>query len=72
MMLGYKPTAILYGHLHRCSLDDVSGVKIIRSGSFSGTSDDYTISKRISGLPQQMVCIVNNSGVEACYPVSLS
>lgn len=72
MMLGYKPTAILYGHLHRCSLDDVSGVKIIRSGSFLGTSDNYTISKRISGLPQQMVCIVNNSGVEACYPVSLS
>ena len=72
MMLGYKPTAILYGHLHRCSLDDISGVKIIRSGSFCGTSDDYTVSKRISGSPQQMVCIVNNAGVDACYPVSLN
>ncbi len=71
MMLGYKPTAILYGHLHRCSLDDVAGVKIIRSGSFCGTSDDYTVSKRISGSPQQMVCVVNDAGVDACYPINL-
>ena len=71
LMLGYKPTAILYGHLHRCSYDDIAGVKIIRSGSFSGTSDDYTISKRLSGNPSQMVCIVNGDGVEACYPITL-
>lgn len=71
MMLGYKPTAILYGHLHRCSLDDVSGVKIIRSGSFCGTTDDYTVSKRISGSPQQMVCVVNENGVNALYPINL-
>lgn len=71
LMLGYKPTAILYGHLHRCSYDDIADVKIIRSGSFSGTSDDYTISKRLSGTPSQMVCIVNGDGVEACYPITL-
>lgn len=71
LMLGYKPKAILYGHLHRCSYDDIAGVKIIRSGSFSGTSDDYTISKRLSGTPSQMVCIVNSDGVEACYPITL-
>ena len=71
LMLGYKPMAILYGHLHRCSYDDISGVKIIRSGSFSGTTDDYTISKRLSGSPSQMVCIVNGDGVEACYPITL-
>ena len=72
MMIGYKPTAILYGHLHRCSLDDVGGVKIVRSGSFCGTSDDFTVSKRITGSPQQMVCVVNKNGIDACYPVSLS
>lgn len=71
MMVGYKPDGIIYGHLHRCSYDDVSGVKIVRSGSFSGTSDDYTISKRITGTPQQMVCVVNNDGILACYPVEL-
>lgn len=71
MMLGFKPKAIFYGHLHRCSYDDIAGVKIIRSGSFSGTSDDYTISKRLSGDPQQMVCVINAKGIEACYPVIL-
>lgn len=72
MMLGYKPTAIFYGHLHHCSYDDISGVKIIRSGTFANTNDDYTISKRISGNPSQMVCIVDDNGIKACYPVDLS
>lgn len=71
MMLGFKPTAIFYGHLHRCSFDDIAGVKIIRSGSFSGTSDDYTVSKRLSGQPSQMVCVVDSNGINACYPVQL-
>ena len=71
LTLPYIFSAILYGHLHRCSYDDISGVKIIRSGSFSGTTDDYTISKRLSGSPSQMVCIVNGDGVEACYPITL-
>lgn len=72
MMLGYKPTAVFYGHLHHCSYDDIAGVKIIRSGTFANTNDDYTISKRISGTPSQMVCIVDDKGVRACYPVDLS
>lgn len=72
MMLGYKPAAIFYGHLHRCSYDDISDVKIIRSGSFSGTVDDYTISKRMSGKPSQMVCVANEGGIFAYYPVGLA
>lgn len=72
MMLGIIPKAIFYGHMHRCSYDDVSGVKIVRSGSFSGTIDDYTISKRLKGYPQQMVCVVNDDGIKSCYPVNLS
>lgn len=72
MLLGYKPTAIFYGHFHRCSYDEIAGVKLIRSGSFSGTSDDYTISKRLSGKPSQMICVVNNTGIEAYYPVDLT
>lgn len=71
MMLGFKPHAIFYGHLHRCSYDSISGVKIIRSGSFSGTADDYTISKRLCGAPSQMVCIATADGVKACYPIEL-
>lgn len=71
MMLGFKPTAIFYGHLHRCSYDDISGVKIVRSGSFSGTSDNYTITQRLSGKPSQMICVITESGIEGFYPIEL-
>ena len=74
MMLDLKTSdvdAIFYGHLHRCSYDDISNVRIIRSGSFCGTGDDFTVSKRLSGSPTQMVCVVGENGINACYPVSL-
>lgn len=71
MMLGHKPDGIFYGHLHHCSYDDIAGIKMIRSGSFSGTSDDYTISKRITGKPQQMVCVIDDVGISALYPIDL-
>lgn len=71
MMLGFKPEGIFFGHFHRCSYDEIAGVKIVRSGSFSGTVDDYTITKRLSGSPSQMVCVINNDGIEVCYPVAL-
>ena len=71
MMIGYKPTAIFYGHMHKCSYDDIYGVKIIRSGSFSGTGDDYCVSKRIFGNASQMVAVLTNTGVKACYPIEL-
>lgn len=71
MMLGFKPSGIFYGHMHHCSYDDIAGVKIVRSGSFAGTADDYTVSKRINGKPQQMVCVIDNAGIKACYPIDL-
>ena len=71
MMLNFKPRGIFYGHLHRCSYDDIANIKIVRSGSFSGTTDDYTISKRLSGKPSQMVCVIDNNGIKCCYPVQL-
>lgn len=75
MMLDLKTSdvdAIFYGHLHRCSFDDVSNVKIIRSGSFCGSVDDYTISRRLIGNPSQIVCVVGESGIESFYQISLS
>lgn len=72
LLLGYKPEGIFYGHLHRCSYDSIADVKIIRSGSFCGAIDDYTITKRFSGVPSQMVCVLNSDGVKACYPIELT
>jgi len=71
MMIGHKPCSILMGHMHHNSYDDINGVKIIRSGSFAGTGDDYCITKRLYGKPSQMAVVVNDSGVKCCYPIDL-
>lgn len=71
MYLGFIPYAITYGHLHTCAVDETSGVKMIRGGSLAGSGDDYTIEKRLSGKPSQMVCICNEKGVVCYYPVEL-
>lgn len=71
LMLGYKPTAIFYGHMHHCSFDDIANVKIIRSGSFCGSADDFSITKRLHGNPAQIVCVATENGIEAIYPINL-
>lgn len=71
LMLGYKPTGIFFGHMHHNSYDDIYDVKIIRSGSFAGTGDNYCVQKRLYGKPGQMVTIVNDQGVVCCYPIEL-
>lgn len=71
MFLGFKPHAVLYGHMHHCSYDDEQGVKMIRSGCLSGSGDSYTIEKRLYGEPSQMVTVCSDYGVECCYPINL-
>lgn len=71
MHLGFIPYAITFGHLHTCAVDETNGVKMIRGGSLAGSGDDYTIEKRLSGKPSQMVCVCNDKGVVCYYPVEL-
>lgn len=71
MHLGFIPYAITFGHLHTCAVDETNGVKMIRGGSLAGSGDSYTIEKRLSGKPSQMVCVCNNSGVACYYPIEL-
>lgn len=70
-MLGYFPYACLYGHLHTPSYDEANGVKMIRSGSLSGSGDDYTIEKRLNGEPSQTVLVCDNEGIKCIYNISL-
>lgn len=71
MMIGYIPYAVLFGHLHVCSLDECNGVKMIRGGSLAGAGDQYTIEKRLSGKPAQMICVCDEKGIDCYYPVEL-
>lgn len=71
MLLGFVPYAITFGHLHTCAVDETNGVKMIRGGSLAGSGDSYTIEKRLSGKPSQMVCVCNKRGVVCYYPIEL-
>lgn len=71
MHLGFIPYAITYGHLHTCAVDETNGVKMIRGGTLAGSGDDYTIEKRLSGKPSQMVCVCNKKGIICYYPIEL-
>lgn len=62
--------AVLSGHLHHCKVDEVQGIKTVMAGSFIGM-DDYCISKRIYGEPEQMVCVCDNNGIRCSYFIKL-
>lgn len=71
-MIGHIPEAVIMGHLHNNSFQNISNVKVIRSGSLCGTGDDYTMSKRIVGAPEQMVLVVDEGGIRSLHPVTFN
>jgi len=68
LMSGQNVYAVCCGHLHHNSMDYVNNIKIIMAGSFLGM-DDYCISKRIIGIPQQLVCVCDENGIRCSYDI---
>lgn len=61
--------AVLLGHLHHNKLDTVQGIKTIMAGSFLGM-DNFCITKRIYGEPQQLICVVTDKGIRCSYDIN--
>lgn len=72
MMLRYIPDIVIMGHLHHSEYTSISDVDIVRCGSLCGACNDYEISKRIMGKPQQMVLTVGENGINSFYPMKFS
>lgn len=70
-MVGKPVYAVLLGHLHHCCIDNVQGIKTVMAGSFLGV-DDYCISKRIYGQPEQLACVCDESGIRCTYEIKLT
>lgn len=70
-MVGRPIYAILLGHLHHNKIDSVQGIKTIMAGSFLGM-DDYCVSKRIYGHPEQLACVCNKDGLVCPYFIEFS
>ena len=71
MLLGFIPTGIFRGHMHYPAINELNGVKVIQSGSLVGSGDDYTIERRLTGRPSQILCVCNSNGIECIYNVDL-
>lgn len=69
LMAGKDIYAICCGHLHHNATDYIDEIKIIMAGSFLGM-DDYCISNRIVGIPQQLICVCNENGVDGVFDVN--
>lgn len=65
------PYCILCGHKHYPSMTEVSGIKVVQSGSLGGSGDEFTRQKRLTGEPSQTVLVVDDNGVKCCYPIVL-
>lgn len=70
-MVGKPIYAVLMGHKHHCCTNNVQGIRTIMSGSFLGV-DDFCVSKRIFGKPEQIVCVCDDSGIRCTYAVELT
>src|SRR5699024_3021043 len=57
--LGYPPTLVLTGHLHRESIRDYGITTHITSGALCG-SDDYATNLRLAGKPSQKLLLITN------------
>lgn len=66
------PYCILCGHKHYPAMSDVSGIKVVQSGSLCGSGDEYTRQKRLTGEPSQTVLVVNENGIKCHYPIILN
>lgn len=65
------PYCVLCGHKHYSAMKDVSGIRVVQSGSLCGSGDEFTRQKRLTGKPSQMVLVVNDKGIKCCYPIEL-
>ena len=69
--LGYIPDVIYMGHMHTNAMLTDGRTKVIQSGSFMGTGDEYTMNKMLNGRAEQTITVFDESGVVCNYDVGL-
>lgn len=65
------PYAVLFGHKHFPATSECSGVKMVQNGSLCGSGDQFTVERRLGGKANQTICVCDDKGIEAYYPVEL-
>lgn len=68
LMFGIRPDIVYLGHRHTNGMMTVYDVKVIQSGSLSG-SDSYCMDKRLKNKPEQTVSIITEDGLDCLYDI---
>ena len=63
--------AVLLGHRHHNEMSVVQGIRTVMAGSFLGM-DDFCVSRRIYGIPEQMICVCDHDGIRCSYNIALA
>ena len=71
MFFGAKPDIVMAGHRHTNGFRTVYDSKVIESGCLSGP-DNFCMDHRLQNKPEQMVLVVNDTGIECLYDVKFS
>ena len=71
MFFGTKPDIVMVGHRHTNGFRTVYDSKVIESGCLSGP-DNFCMDHRLQNKPEQMVLVVNDSGIECLYDVKFN
>ena len=70
MVFGVKPDIVLLGHRHTNGLLTVYDSKVIQSGCVSG-SDNYCVDRRLKNRAEQVISIVDHTGLVCLYDVKI-
>lgn len=67
-MVGKPVYAVLTAHMHHNQTNVVDGIRVLMAGSFLGM-DEYAVSKRLCGVPQQIISVVDDDGIRCNYEI---
>lgn len=70
LLCGQCPDIVLLGHRHTNGLDTVFNTKVIQSGCCSGI-DQYALDMRKATRPEQIVSVIDETGLVCLYDIQL-
>lgn len=68
LFTGIRPDIYLCGHRHTNAMSTIYDSKVLQAGSVSG-ADSYCMDKRLRNRPEQLIAVVDESGLDCIYDV---
>lgn len=63
------PDIIFMGHKHTNAMLTSYNTKVIQAGCLSGGGDEFCMDKRLKNNAEQVITVINDSGLDCLYDV---